>query len=93
MNEPRFWQNSVLFSDGKKAVLTIQSEKGRSDNNERIFVLQALGSVRALHGWQFSFLGGPQEAATFVPEPVALDAVPAECVPHWFVYAAQPVAA
>ena len=93
MNEPRFWQNSVLFSDGKKAVLTIQSEKGRSDNNERIFVLQALGSVRARHGWQFSFQGGPQESPKFVPEAAVSDAVLADGVPHWFVYAAQPVAA
>ena len=83
MNDPRFWQNSVLFTDGKKAVLTIQSEKGRSDNNERIFVLQALGSVRARHGWDFNFQGGPQEAATFVPDHVTDS--PSDCVPHWFV--------
>ena len=89
MNDLRFWQNSVLFTDGKKAVLTIQSEKGRSDNNERIFVLQALGSVRARHGWDFSFQGGPQEAMTFVPEQ-ATDS-PSDCVPHWFINVSKKV--
>ena len=80
-NAPRFWQNSVRFSDGKQAVLTIQSEKGRSDNNERIFVLQALGGVRAFHGWKFNFQGGPQELPTFVPETAG--ELLSECVPYW----------
>ena len=89
MNDPRFWQNTVRFSDGKEALLTIQSEKGRSDNNERIFVLQALGSVRALHGWDFNFQGGPQEASTFVPD--AKTALPSDCVPHWFATVSKKV--
>ena len=79
--EPRFWQNSVTFTDGKQGVLTIQSEKGRSDNNERIFVLQALGGVRASKGWTFSFQGGPHEAPAFVPETVA--ELLSDYVPFW----------
>ena len=79
--EPRFWQNSVVFTDGKPGVLTIQSEKGRSDNNERIFVLQAIGGVRASKGWTFSFQGGPHEAPTFVPETVG--ELLSDYVPYW----------
>lgn len=87
---PRFWQNSVLFSDGRPGVLTIQSEQGRSDNNERIFVLQAFGGVRASLGWTFSFQGGPREVPAFAPETVA--EMLSESMPYWIVPAAKQAA-
>lgn len=87
--QPRYWQNAVLFSDGKQGMLTIQSEQGRSDNNERIFVLQAFGGVRAVHGWKFSFQGGPRETPAFVPETVA--ALLSESVPYWIGQASKKV--
>ena len=81
MKEYRFWQNSVEFKDGHQATLTIQSDAGRSDMAERIFVLQVLGAVRALGGWKFSFRGSPKETQAFVP------GAPADMldngVPYW----------
>lgn len=81
MQEFRFWQNDIVFKDGKKATLTIQSEKGRSDQSERVFVLQAFGGVRARQSWEFSFMGSPHEVPGFIPDSAAdlLD----NHVPYW----------
>ena len=81
MNTPRYWQNDVRFQDGGQCTLTIQSETGRSDLNEKIFILQSLGGVRALQGWKFNFLGSPRETPAFVPEAKA--ELLAEHIPYW----------
>ena len=82
MNTPRYWQNHILFQDGSKTTLTIQSETGRSDLNEKIFILQSLGGVRALQGWKFNFLGSPQEIPAFVPAAAA--ELLGNQIPYWF---------
>ena len=78
---PRYWQNDIRFQDGSQTTLTIQSETGRSDLNEKIFILQSLSGVRALQGWKFNFLGSPHETPAFVPEAAA--ELLGNHIPYW----------
>ncbi len=72
MKSPRFWQTRVKFKDGVESTLTIQSEEGRSGGTENIFVLQAIGAIRASSGWSFHFLGRATEVPTFSPDQKAV---------------------
>ena len=69
------------FKTAGQTTLTIQSEAGRSDLNEKIFILQSLGGVRQLQGWKFNFLGSPHELPAFVPEAAA--ELLGEHIPYW----------
>lgn len=70
MKTSRFWQTKVVFTKDKaESTLTIQSEAGRSNAAENIFVLQTIGAIRADAGWKFNFLGRATEMPTFVPPP------------------------
>ncbi len=82
MKTPRFWQTKVVYTKDKvESTLTIQSEEGRSNMAEHIFVLQTIGSIRAGTGWKFNFLGRATEVPTFVPPQKA--ALHDDQVPYW----------
>ena len=82
MKTPRFWQTKVVFTKDKvETTLTIQSEEGRSNAGENVFVLQTIGAIRASTGWKFNFLGRAAEVPAFVPPQKA--ALLDNQVPYW----------